>query len=74
MVIRVKQNVGVSKEYMKWAEIQEMWKENGLAEGILIGVIETARKYGATSDEIVIGLMRDYDLEEEKARQLCVEY
>ena len=74
MVIRVKQNVGVSKEYMKWAEIQEMWKENGLAEGILIGVIKTARKYGATSDEIIIELMRDYDLEEEKARQLCVEY
>lgn len=37
MVTMVKQNVEVSREFMKWFEIQKMWKEEGISLGLTQG-------------------------------------
>ena len=79
LVSIVKQNPEVSKEFMKWAEIQRMWQEDGyttgLAQGITEGKIQgfilSARKFGIAVNEIVETLMQTFDLDEETANKYC---
>lgn len=40
MVTMVKQNVEVSREFMKWFEIQQMWREEGVEEGFSRGLAQ----------------------------------
>lgn len=67
MVSKVKQRVEVSREYMKWAEIQKMWQEDGYEKGEIAGRIKVARKYGASEQDIIEDLMKECHLTEEEA-------
>lgn len=77
----VKQDAEVSREYMKWYERDQMIKEEGIEEGLqkglqkgeLIGMIKTARKYGATDSEIIKNLICEYQLSEQEAVKLINE-
>ena len=75
MVSKVKQRVEVSREYMKWVEMQKMWQadgfEKGHAQGEIVGRIKMARKYGASEQEIIVDLMNECHLTEEEAREYC---
>ena len=82
MVSRVKQKVEVSREYMKWIELQRMWQRQGYesgrlegqVEGEIIGRIKVARKYGISEQEVVRELMEEYHLTEEEAEEAWKKY
>ena len=59
---------------MKWNEIKTMWQEEGIEKGELIGAIKTARKYGATEEQIVKDLVETYHVDEVTAKELCKQY
>ena len=63
---------------MKWNEIKTMWQEEGReagkAEGVFIGVVQAAKKYGATEEQIVKDLVETYHVEEATAKELCKQY
>lgn len=82
LVTIVKGNAEVSREYMKWNEIKNMWLEEGHASGLAEGhasglaegqglIIKTARKYGASEQEIISLLMEEFHMSENSARELC---
>ena len=69
MVTQVKRNAEVSREYMKWAEIQRMWKQEGYDEGIQNGIAlefqnTVMRLLGKGMTETEIAQLLDRDIEE----------
>ena len=67
MVTIVKQNAEVSREFMKWSELQQMWKD----EGILQGVIQTCLDFQVSLEDIVKKLVSEYGISIEEAKKLC---
>ena len=78
---RIKQNQEVSREFMKWAEIQFMWQEEGFEKGHIEGhaegraaghaeeLVRLCREFGKSEEEILARLMKDLKFTEEQALQ-----
>lgn len=81
IVTRIKQNQEVSREFMKWAEIQFMWQEEGFEKGHIEGhaegraaghaeeLVRLCREFGKSEEEILARLMKDLKFTEEQALQ-----
>ena len=63
--------LGIKKKCMTGGKVN-MCK--AINEMILEGVIKTARKYGATEQQIVENLMIEHNLDEATARKYCEEF
>ena len=50
--------------------LKEMMEEER-EKGVILGVIRTAHKYGATLGEIIADLVENCNLDESEARSLC---
>ena len=71
MVTIVKQNAEVSVEFMKWLEIQRMWIDEGIEQGIVKGFILSCREFGMNTEAIVKKIVEKFEINEEVARNLC---
>lgn len=73
IVTRIKQNQEVSREFMKWAEIQFMWQEEGFERGHIEGhaeeLVRLCREFGKSEEEILARLMKDLKFTEEQSLQ-----
>lgn len=73
IVTRIKQNQEVSREFMKWAEIQFMWQEEGFEKGHTAGhaeeLVRLCREFGQSEEAILERLINDLQFTEEQALQ-----
>ena len=70
--------VNMCKGIADWLEEEkELGVAQGMAQGIakgeILGVIKTAREYGATDLEILAKLVNQYHLSEDEAKRICEE-
>lgn len=67
MVTKVKQDAEVTVGYMKWAETQRRWTEEGREEGRAMEIVRLCREFGQSEEAIKERLMKDLNVSIEAA-------